>query len=363
MAFTNMNFINTDTNETSQNINDLLDGNSKFDKNCVLDNRPLFRGATPYSNIKYDIVQEDICDIRGETLREMIENYIGDIKKIYDGKTAVLLSGGTDSSIISSMWKPSEVWTINTDWNEKQNENHFAELMAKKINSKVNYINLFFDEQYYIDLIKEHAVPSRHTGLFAMEQVVKRLKEEGYEYIVNGAGAEACFGMFDIGFVVDLFDFIENNSSYNRYMPRIIKALGTPEELLIKLQGIEDDIDYSHIEETKRVERLHVLSKDLSTVILYNEHFLSLKYGIKFIYPFRHTKISEYAYSYDKRKDYKHEKYRLVLKEQFKDVVPLDILNRKYKMGYSIPYWEWFPGVEVGNYKQLINKILYWFEK
>lgn len=334
----------------------------------IISGLPLYQGNSPYKHVTYS-TEENLdyyTPLLGKTLREKLEERIDILKQEYkEEETAVLLSGGIDSSIATLLWKPKEVWTLNNNNSVELNENKFAVSVANKIGAKINFIDTnkgCRSEYELIELISNNGILSRHSGLFALDLLMESIKKAGYKNILIGSYADYCFGHFKVGIILELQKLFFQNELFAPYRSLFQKVLESPDRLLCRLFGVSptaiNSKPLSYASPTLAND-LHLLMGEFDRQEEYNECFLERRHGLTLIDPYKSQYIEEYAFSYNKQLDYTNGVAKSVLKAEFADILPKEVLMRTHKIGCSVPYWKWFE-IQKGNYEQLIIMFLTW---
>ena len=346
---------------------DIVDNPLDLNVDPIFRGYPLLDGQTPYKNITYFKEEEEdfYTKLSGNTLRELIEERIEILQKIYKKEdTAVLLSGGVDSSIATLLWKPKEVWTLDNRNIPNLDETNYVSLVASKIKAKINLVKPKKNLNHLKSIIAKNGILSRHAGLFALDALLKQIKQAGYKHVLMGSHADYCFGHFKIGFVLELLKLINTNPVFEKYSTVCQKAIGEPEQIFLKLIGVSFQDTSKIIEFTKKYDfvanKLHELLGKFDDQEQYNECFLSNYYGLNLIDPFKSKYIEDFAFSYNKQLDYTEGNPKEVLKQSFQHLLPQEIINRQHKVGCCVPYWKWFSSIRPGNYEQLIFLFLKW---
>lgn len=97
-------------------------------------------------------------------------------------------------------------------------------------------------------------------------------------------------------------------------------------------------------------QMLHFDFKTLLPALLQVEDRMSMAHGIEARVPFLDTPIVEFAASLDPKIKFSNGKMKNLLKTTFRNDIPQSILNRKDKMGFTVPLKEWFEEKECREY-------------
>jgi len=356
-------FTNNKTGLSSTNLMDVVENPLFIKINTILNGSPLSNGTTPYENVFYKKEEnQDFYDkLSGNTLTEIIQERTCSLKNKYGDDTAVLLSGGVDSSIITMLWEPKEVWTLDNGTEQGLGEVHFAKVVANKIGAKMNLVTPQKDLPHLKKIIAKNGLLSRHSGFFALDCLMRKIKEAGYKNILIGSHADYCFGHFKIGFALETHKLIHDSPMFSGYNTMCEKAIGSPDKILLRLLGMSDTIKTEFNTTGGPItNRLHDIMGNCDDQEQYNECFLEEYYGLTLIDPFKSEAVETFAFSYDKQLDYTHGKPKTVLLNAFDHLLPDEILHRTHKVGCSVPYWRWFPEIKRGDYKELIKLFMTW---
>lgn len=324
----------------------------------------ILRGQANYSSYYEDIFQiPPQCimkfDNLGIQISKRIINHTSKIvlpnlllKDIPDKaiiNSGISFSGGIDSSIIvwefDSKYKNAACYSlINSNNSNLKKDLHFAKLLAKQMNLTIKNVPFeLYEEVFYYDMpILDHDVYGQYC-------LAKYMRCDGKEFMISGSGADEIFGGYDqIFYYASRF----KNMCHEEQLKCILQRYSyTSFELLKKINKdlfveIYNNIKLYYSEISKLGE--NPVSK-LHYWFIYHHLFWILKMypkNIKCLFPF----LREEFLSFCLQKDYEevfpyikckqpdlsyHLKVKNILKEQYKDVLPLEILTRQ-KIPFSV---------------------------
>ncbi|MAC40183.1 MAG: asparagine synthase (glutamine-hydrolyzing) [Pelagibacterales bacterium] len=312
-------------------------------------------------------------------------------RMISDVPIGSFLSGGLDSSIVSSIMSNISENPINTFSigfkEESYDESLRAELVAKKIKSNHNVVTLDFDDVIKeIDSILEYydepfgdssAIPSNYVAKLARKKVKVVLTGDcadelfgGYEKYLSEYYSNI-FNKFPIA-ITNLFKEIVKNVPHNSFTNSILRRVKkvinvsnlTPFERYYQMMclGMNDsdrnlllnsnyhtEINnfilkrYSKFQDGDKLEKSFYT--DLTTVLegdmLVKIDRICMKNSLEARVPFLDSKIVEFAYSIPTFFKIKKRNKKYILKQTFKDLLPKKTLAFR-KKGFGVPIDHWF---------------------
>jgi asparagine synthase (glutamine-hydrolysing) len=156
-----------------------------------------------------------------------------------DVEVGTLLSGGIDSSLISTIYSQISNYKINTfsvgyKTNTKYSELPFANLVAKNINS--NHLSLEMEQKDFIESLDEvfenleepHADPAS----IPLYYLTKEIKKQGIKTVLSGEGSDELFlGYDNYAKFLKYYKFKDSlNGDQNSFLNEIISSLGGNKE-------------------------------------------------------------------------------------------------------------------------------------
>lgn len=284
-------------------------------------------------------------------------------------KPCLLISGGIDSNIIYSISKLNQIGltTLSTIFETKEESANADALIARKNVDKSNHIELNINFNTYLDLIETS--PSKlHEPKYNKNQemynyVFGHMAKNNIKLALTGDGADELFS----GYKMHLLNYFFNYKKFFKYenLKYLIELLGKKKFLKMFFKSDVYDVfnaTYSNYEvDDKILSELKKLlcqysinNKDeysnftileLYTIVL--EDFLMTKdnfgmaYSIEARFPFLNS-FRKHAIQMSPKKKIDPQKniFKIFLRDNFKNILPINVLDKKIKTGFSIPN-EW----------------------
>ncbi|QOG12306.1 asparagine synthase (glutamine-hydrolyzing) [Arcobacter sp. FWKO B] len=145
--------------------------------------------------------KKEIFDINSatDTIEQDLKNAIM-ARLIGDGKIATLLSGGIDSSLVSTIYsqinhQKIDTFSVGYDEHKKYDELKFAKIIAKQINSNHHEITVsqkdFIDNlESTLDILEE---PHGDSAAIPLHILATTVKKEGFKVLLSGEGSDELF--------------------------------------------------------------------------------------------------------------------------------------------------------------------------
>ncbi len=320
-----------------------------------------------------------------ETLKEIEKRLLEavELRIPKEVKWGCLLSGGLDSSLVSSLSTKIagkvDTFTIGYEGFEKYDERGYAEIVAKHIDSNHHEFVMGIDEfTESLNELTEHLdEPLLDPAAVPLWHMMKQIKKGGFKAILSGDGSDELFmgyrlyrEYFDIEKASELRyknwlrNYFKANFSMNKEWERYKRVFSdrllfrSMAELFTDLQlnrllklNVADDNSLKSIEPIlKRFEDSGGEDKrdwysycDINTLL--SELFLkkldrvSMAHAIEARSPFLDKESVEYIFSIDPNLRLSGE-IKGLLKEVASPYLPPEIIYRK-KKGFSYPFIEW----------------------
>ena len=283
-----------------------------------------------------------------------------------------LLSGGLDSSIVTCLAKPEHVFICHFPYGEKYDELHYAELVADYVGTEKHIVrpseNDFQELFPWINYMLDQPVGTAAT---IAEFLLNREAKRHVKVVLNGLGIDEFFG----GYVRHLMMVIENEIVHNP-MLRNYRSLAQyfwgdqmfapPHEryfhLLRRGQPTTD-------EPLRLVERCFAKFRDVINQVSYTDFQISLPgllmmtdraasaFGIEARSPFLDYRIVEFSYEIPPQFKIKSDRMKCIVRKAARGIVPDAILQRRDKMGFSVPVNHWLSGCLRSWSDDLIEKL------
>lgn len=295
-------------------------------------------------------------------------------RMISDVEVASLLSGGIDSSFISTIFaklsnKPIKTFSIGYDEHKKYSELPYASLVAKSIQS--DHTEVILDSKRYIDSLEAvfEALEEPHAdhAAIALYTLAKEINTQGIKTVFSGEGSDELFlGYDNYKKFYDYYQFKQSlsNEQKNFLKQNISSAKSTTKELDYLKRVLQDEQIYTSFGEIfthkqkkllfKKVPQFKSEKEKADSVdwmsyidmkIWLGESLLSkvdkilMSHSIENRNPFLDFNLVDLVFSIDSNiKLGDTNKY--LLKQIAQKYIPNEIINRQ-KKGFNTPYHEW----------------------
>ena len=317
---------------------------------------------------------KDVIIAGREALEQSVKNWsLSDVPIIFS------LSGGLDSSLISSIYSNTSKTRIETitvgfdDVNKDQDERNFAKIISKNINSYhheivINSNNFLKD----MDLIFENLCEP-YAGSLASWYVYKNLSNK--KVIFTGTGADELFGnygkwknyLFSDFFIKNIFQNLFNQNLKNikhfyGYMYKKIFYENELNKLILKNHNYSNDLNliiHSLVQNKKFDPKKNIQEIDFNLQLpwefLYITDRLSMLNSIEARTPFLDDQMINYIKNVPSKYLTKMTNSKILLKDIARKYIPDEIINRK-KKGFVLPKESWLK-------KELKNQLIYFASK
>ena len=317
---------------------------------------------------------KDVIIAGREALEQSVKNWsLSDVPIIFS------LSGGLDSSLISSIYSNTSKTRIETitvgfdDVNKDQDERNFAKIISKNINSYhheivINSNNFLKD----MDLIFENLCEP-YAGSLASWYVYKNLSNK--KVIFTGTGADELFGnygkwknyLFSDFFIKNIFQNFFNQNLKNikhfyGYMYKKIFYENELNKLILKNHNYSNDLNliiHSLVQNKKFDPKKNIQEIDFNLQLpwefLYITDRLSMLNSIEARTPFLDDEMINYIKNVPSKYLTKMTNSKILLKDIARKYIPDEIINRK-KKGFVLPKEAWLK-------KELKNQLIYFASK
>ena len=317
---------------------------------------------------------KDVIIAGREALEQSVKNWsLSDVPIIFS------LSGGLDSSLISSIYSNTSKTRIETitvgfdDVNKDQDERNFAKIISKNINSYhheivINSNNFLKD----MDLIFENLCEP-YAGSLASWYVYKNLSNK--KVIFTGTGADELFGnygkwknyLLSDFFIKNIFQNLFNQNLRNikhfyGYMYKKIFYENELNKLILKNHNYSNDLNliiHSLVQNKKFDPKKNIQEIDFNLQLpwefLYITDRLSMLNSIEARTPFLDDEMINYIKNVPSKYLTKMTNSKILLKDIARKYIPDEIINRK-KKGFVLPKESWLK-------KELKNQLIYFASK
>jgi asparagine synthase (glutamine-hydrolysing) len=291
------------------------------------------------------------------------------------------LSGGIDSSALAVlMEQKAPIYLFTSVFkNESIDESHFANLVAKKVNSIHKTIEptqegLFKELE---TLVYSQDVPIWDTSTYAQYKVMELAKQNNIKVVLDGQGADELFAGYHHHFVAKWNYLLSygNVIGLARELNQSKKTIDSPFALFIKekikshynfhLKGIENYFDRSFVNSfpvhnpTKYLDKVNdQLAYDISTARLKTflkcEDRCGMWHSVESRTPFSDDiELINLMFSINGTRKIQNGVSKFFLREAVKDKLPNEIYTRYDKKGFETPMNKWIGS----NYKMIFDSL------
>ena len=350
-----------------------LNNSNYFEYNLKSKKIDIQKYSKKINNVEFNSYKDVIIAGR-EALEQSVKNWsLSDVPIIFS------LSGGLDSSLISSIYSNTSKTRIETitvgfdDVNKDQDERNFAKIISKNINSYhheivINSNNFLKD----MDLIFENLCEP-YAGSLASWYVYKNLSNK--KVIFTGTGADELFGnygkwknyLFSDFFIKNILQNLFNQNLKNikhfyGYMYKKIFYENEVNKLILKNHNYSNDLNliiHSLVQNKKFDPKKNIQEIDFNLQLpwefLYITDRLSMLNSIEARTPFLDDQMINYIKNVPSKYLTKMTNSKILLKDIARKYIPDEIINRK-KKGFVLPKESWLK-------KELRNQLIYFASK
>ncbi|MEA3498095.1 MAG: asparagine synthase (glutamine-hydrolyzing) [Campylobacterota bacterium] len=290
-----------------------------------------------------------------------------------DVEVGTLLSGGIDSSLISSIYskisnQPINTFSVGYKTHTKYSELPFASIVAKDINS--NHTALEISQKDFIeslDEVLEHLEePHADPASIPLFHLTKTINSQGIKTVLSGEGSDEIFlGYDNYAKFLKYYNFSDSlDTEQNNFLNEIISSLGGNKEAeylrrVVKKENIYNSFGeiYTSAQRKKLLKKVATFKyekpkKDpvdwmsyidmkvwLGEALLSKVDKMSMANSVETRNPFLDFRLVDTVFSIDsKLKVGDTNKY--LLKKVASKYIPKEIINRT-KKGFNSPFNEW----------------------
>ena len=367
-----------------------------FGRNKFTNNRTLVEGicehrAGHFSEVtqdkifftRYYQIPNERDDLKLDEVIKNVQETFKDSLKLRlrsDVPIALLLSGGLDSSAIAyqinQMIEDGEIelkkihaFTLNFpgfENNEWQLVQKSAHLLPHIICESIN-IDLEHFKGKLPSLMKLQDVPTLSVSHLIHIELLREIKSKGFTVVLNGQGADEVYGGYfakDIGYFI--LDYLKNRPnlllremcdlktnwgySFSKQFSELCKAAISqcPQIFaLAKTNRLSKALDYKRYLINARKEygirsntgfrsKIQVFDSQFNGILQY-EDMASMLNSIEMRSPFLDYRIVELGLSLPMNFKMRHGKSKYVLRESFRGMIPDEIIDSFWKIGYAVP--------------------------
>lgn len=352
-----------------------------------------------YWDVSYQIDFDHSAKYFEEKLQALLEDSVTH-HQVSDVPVGSYLSGGIDSSLISVLAADSNLNFYGsfhgkfTDYSG-YDESFYAEDTSSTIKKPLYTVDI--TAQDFIDnisnIIYHLDTPVAGPGSFP-QYMVSKLASQHVKVVLAGQGGDELFGGYaryvvayfeqsikaaiegtykNGHFVVTPESIIPNLTLLQEYKPLIQEfwregLFGPLDERYFRLINrsvdMQDEIDWGLFDKRAVLEKFktifnnqenvqkeayfdkmtHFDFKCLLPALLQVEDRMSMAHGLESRVPFLDHPLVEFAATIPADVKFQGGRMKALLKEVFKEKIPMKVLNRRDKMGFPVPLKEWFSG-------------------
>lgn len=276
------------------------------------------------------------------------------------------VSGGLDSALIASIAKPDYIYTVHYDYDDF-NELEYAKLLAKKmkkelivvIPNKEDFLRTREKIAFHLD------TPCTWTS-FSLWMLLGRAKKD-VRVVMIGDGADEIFSGYHRYLLLYHDEQIKKLETMSKYSYLINKYYGSPIERYLKLINryenqfdnkvntyLENSIRYFFDKVNGDIVHSMGLNDFYTTmqVLLQMSDRLCMAFSIENRSPFLDYRLVQFGFSMPSKYKIRDGIPKWALKEVAKKFIPMEIVQRIDKRGFSAPVNRWFEWDKNGKYNR-----------
>lgn len=294
---------------------------------------------------RYWNIKSKECNDTFDEAKEKVRTLLTDsIKRqmVSDVDIACLLSGGLDSSIITSIVatnlnKQLTTYSVDYEDNSKYFKNngftvsldeYYIDIMSKYYHT--NHIYKEIKQKDVVKLLRNSLLAREYPGMTDIESSLLWFSKEirnDYKVILSGECADEIFGGYPWFYREDLNNYFPWINNINFRQKLINKDLNINLEEIIKNEYFKT---INEIEETDKYKRLFYINMThFMTTLLDRKDRMTMSANLEARVPFADTKLIEYLWNLPFDYKYQNNTEKYLLREAFKGILPDEILYRK----------------------------------
>jgi len=303
-------------------------------------------------------------------LKELLRESVG-LRMVSDVPVASLLSGGLDSSIVTSLAKKlnPELHTFSIGF-DTTNELPYAKLVADNLATKHHEIKMdkksmlnYLDEMIY-HMDEPIGADPGFLPIYVLSKEVSKFNK----VVLSGDGADEIFTGYDryklleYGNKLKKFVFFKSKNpllkilynmkgkSYSESFLEITRVFDKEDLDKLGLNERLPSIKAENLAEIQKFDVENLLPKDF----FMKADKMSSGFGLEQRTPFIDYEVLEFAFSLPLEFKLKFWNEKRILKEAFKNEIPKEVYKRR-KHGFNVPIDYWFENVLKDKLIKLIN--------
>lgn len=352
-----------------------------------------------YWDVHFDIDFDHSPSYFGKRLRELVDESLR-LHLRSDVPIGSYISGGIDSSLLHILANRNGAdyplgFHGRFNGYSDYDESSYAQLVVGHTNGKLHIADITTSDfrNYIQDAIYKLDFPVAGPGSFP-QFMVSKLAAEHVKVVLGGQGGDEIFGGYaryvlayfeqcikaaidgtylNGNYVVTIESIIPNLGLLREYKPLIKEfwreGVFEPMEqryfrLLDRSIDMTDEIDWTALDRRQVYENFlsifnnaanvkkeayfdkmtHFDFKCLLPALLQVEDRMSMAHGLESRVPFLDHPLVEFAATVPADVKFKGGSMKHLIKSEFADDLPFQIVNRRDKMGFPVPLKEWFAG-------------------
>jgi asparagine synthase (glutamine-hydrolysing) len=294
------------------------------------------------------------------------------------------LSGGLDSSSIVSLTSyffKKNIHTFSAVWpNEKCDESKFIDSVIKKYNCVDHRFTPKYQDHFleiFDKLIWHQEIPLPGSSLLAQWFVMNEAKEKGIKVLLDGQGADEVLAGYPrhvIPYINELlytFKFKEIINNYsnlkknnfsiknllsiqkNKITPKIKSHFTLTKDVQISNKKEKNNYSFNSLSEYLKYE----IETYCLPSLLHFEDRNSMAHSIETRIPFLDYKLVDFCFSIPSEQKIKGTLTKVILREAMKKYLPVEIYNRRDKIGFETPIEKNMLTIEGNVYEKMLDQI------
>jgi asparagine synthase (glutamine-hydrolysing) len=289
-------------------------------------------------------------------------------------KYGAFVSGGVDSALIACIAKPDHIYTCHYAVDD-YNELNYAKLVARKIKKELTIVKPEPEdfERTRKDIIYHLDTPCTWTS-FSLWMLLEKAHKD-IKVVLSGDGADEIFSGYHRYHLLNHDEQIKNLKAMEKYSYLINHYYGTPEERYAKLvnrcENRYDKEVTEYLEQTihryftdMKYDHIHAMGvTDFYTTMQELLQFadrINMAFSVENRSPFLDYRLMQLGFSMPSKYKIKDGVTKWILKRVAKKFIPLEIVERIDKRGFSAPVNRWFGWGKQGKYdRSQYRKLVY----
>ena len=306
-----------------------------------------------YKDGKIDIkrywnIKSKECNDTFDEAKEKVKTLLTDsIKRqmVSDVDIACLLSGGLDSSIITSIVaknlnKQLTTYSIDYENNAKYFKNngftvsldeYYIDIMSKYYHTK--HISKEIKQEDVVKLLKNSLIAREYPGMTDIESSLLWFSEEirkDYKVILSGECADEIFGGYPWFYRQDLSNYFPWINNIELRQKLLNKDLNINLEEVIRNEYERTINELSNEDKLDKYKKLFYINMThFMTTLLDRKDRMTMSANLEARIPFADTKLIEYLWNLPFDYKYRNNTEKYLLREAFKGILPDEVLYRK----------------------------------